>query len=305
MSWSNIPFFSFQLLFCCSWSLLAAAAATAAVAAMDVLTTDVGRSRSARPPIHEAHQEVTTYYQGHAWPSWFSPTGMTLCSSSLKMAITILMSMTQRTRNHGMEFILFVMATAGLRGVTRKVTLLYHHCLPLQGGLGVHGHTLLTKQTHLPSNSPAAGLAKDSFCEHWATDQSRERVSCHMARQHLLSSQVVNPEGWCWGPEKPSDIAGRSTCLVHLGWGPNLLSLKPSAIDTFSWDDCWKQQIMDLLIYIYHLRLCIRLVTNVPSFISLVLRWCEIAKEKNQIVCNTLCKQKDEGKRERITDVTV
>lgn len=70
---------------------------------------------------------------------------MTLCSSSLKMAITILMSMTQRTRNHSMEFILSVMATAGLRGVTRKVTLLYHHCLPLQGGLGVHGHTLLTK----------------------------------------------------------------------------------------------------------------------------------------------------------------
>lgn len=53
--------------------------------------------------------------------------------------------MTQRTRNHSMEFILSVMATAGLRGVTRKVMLLYHHCLPLQGGLGVHGHTLLTK----------------------------------------------------------------------------------------------------------------------------------------------------------------
>lgn len=65
-----------------------------------------------------------------------------------------------------MEFILSVTATAGLRGVTRKVMLLYHRCLPLQGGLGVHGHMLPTKQTHLPNNSPAAGLAKDSFCEH-------------------------------------------------------------------------------------------------------------------------------------------
>lgn len=59
--------------------------------------------------------------------------GVTFYTSSLKMAITILINMTQRTRNHSMEFLLSVTATAGLRGVTRKVMLLYHHCLPLLG----------------------------------------------------------------------------------------------------------------------------------------------------------------------------
>ena len=57
-SWSNILCFSLQLLFCCSWSLPAVAAAIAAVAATDVLTTDVGRSKSAQLPIHEVQQEV-------------------------------------------------------------------------------------------------------------------------------------------------------------------------------------------------------------------------------------------------------
>lgn len=41
--------------------------------------------------------------------------------------------MTQRTRNHSMEFLLSVTATSGLCGVTRTVALLYHHCLPLLG----------------------------------------------------------------------------------------------------------------------------------------------------------------------------
>lgn len=68
--------------------------------------------------------------------------GMTFYTSSLKMAITTLINMTQRTRNHSMEFLLFVTATTGLRGVTRKVMLLYHHRLPPLGwGGGAWTHT--------------------------------------------------------------------------------------------------------------------------------------------------------------------
>lgn len=168
------------------------------------------RKAQIRPTAHpwSASRGDITHHQGHAWTLWFSPMGMTLCTNALEMAITILMIMTQRTRNHSMKYILSVTATAGLHDVSRKVTQLYHNCLHVWGGLGVHRHQLLTKQTHLPNNSPAAGLAKGSICEHQATHQSREYESCHVDREHLLSSQVPNPEGWCWVLAKPLTSLG-------------------------------------------------------------------------------------------------
>lgn len=51
--------------------------------------------------------------------------GRTLCTNALEIAITILMIMTQRNRNHSMKFIIPVTPTAGLHGVSRKVTQLY------------------------------------------------------------------------------------------------------------------------------------------------------------------------------------
>lgn len=133
-----------------------------------------------------------------------------------------------------MEFLLSVTATAGLRGVTRKVTLLYHHCLPLLGwGGGAWTHAA-EKQTCFPSDSPAAGPAKDSLCEHGATDQSREHIHCRMLGSAYSLHKWLNPEGWCWAPAKPTDITGRSTFSAHLGSSPNLLSQEPPATDTFS-----------------------------------------------------------------------
>lgn len=102
--------------------------------------------------------------------------GMTCYTSSLEMAITIIINMTQRTRNHSMEFLLSVTATT----VTRKVMLLYHHCVLLLGWDEGAGHMLLRKQTCFPIDSPATGPAKDSLCEQGATDQSREHGGGHM-----------------------------------------------------------------------------------------------------------------------------
>lgn len=126
------------------------------------------RKIQVRPVAHSwsATRADTTYHQGHTWTLWFSPIRMTFCTSSLKMATTILINMTQRTRNHRMEFLLSATAIAELPGAIREVTLLHHHCLPSSGRwVGMRGHMLLRKQTHFPNGSPAAGPAKDSLCE--------------------------------------------------------------------------------------------------------------------------------------------
>lgn len=60
------------------------------------------------------------------------------------------------------------------------------------------------------------------------------------------------------------------------------IKAKPAAGDTFSWDICWKQQMVDLLIQMCQLRLWVQLVTTVPGVISLEIQWWEIAKEKNR-----------------------
>lgn len=149
-------------------------------------------------------------------------------TSSLGLAITLLISMTQRSRNHSMEPFLSVTATAGLCGVTREVMLLYYHPLPLLGW-GRGAWTPAVEQTDilcLPSDSPATGLAQDSLCEHGATDQGREHAHCQ-----VLSSQVDNPEGWCWVLTKPTNMTERSTWTVHLGLNPHLLFQKPPVMD--------------------------------------------------------------------------
>lgn len=264
------------------------------------------RKIQVRPIAHSwcATRGDTTYYRGHAWTSWFSPMGVTVYTSSLKMAITILINMTQRTRNHSTEFLLPVTTTTGLCGGTRKVKLLYHHCLPLLGCVcGWCAWTHAAEKTDTLSQWQPCSWASQGFpLWAWSHRPKQRTHTLPHARQCLLSSQVANPQGWCWALAKPTDITGRSICSVDLGSSPNLLSLKPPATDTFSWDVCWKQQIVDLQIQMCRLRLWVQLVTNAPCFISLVLQWCEIAKEKNQITCNTLCKQKDESKREKLTN---
>lgn len=140
---------------------------------------------------------------------------MTFHASPLKMAITVLINMTQRTRNHSVEFLLSVTATT----VTRKVKLLCHHCFPLLGrcGVGGHGHRLLRKETAFPQT------AEDLL---WDTEPWSKAEDTHTqphTRHCLLSSPVANPEGWCWALAKPTDITGTSNCSGHRGSRPNLL----------------------------------------------------------------------------------
>lgn len=106
------------------------------------------RKIQVRPAAHSwsATSGYTIYYQGHARTSWFSPMGMTFYTRPLEMAITVTINMTQRTRNHSMEFLLSVTATT----VTRKVMLLYHHCLLLLGWGESAGHMLLRNKHAFP-----------------------------------------------------------------------------------------------------------------------------------------------------------
>lgn len=130
------------------------------------------------------------------------------------MAITISINMTQRTRNHSVEFLLSVTATA----VTRKVKLLYHHCLPLLGrdGVGGHGHRLLRKETAFPKTALQLGQLRipSGTWRHGA--EQRPHTQPHM-RHCLLSS----PEGWYWA--KPTETTGRYNCSGDRGSRPNLL----------------------------------------------------------------------------------
>lgn len=117
---------------------------------------------------------------------------MTFYTRSLEMAITITITMTQRTRNHSMEFLLSVTATT----VTRKVMLLYHHCLLLLGWGEGAGHMLLRKQTCFPIDSLATGPANNSLCEHGATDQSREHRGCYMlGSAYSLYRRLIQKDG--------------------------------------------------------------------------------------------------------------
>lgn len=147
--------------------------------------------------------------------------------------------MTQSTRNHSMEFLLSVAATT----VTRKVLLLYHHSVLLGWGEGA-GHMLLKNKHAFTLTVLQLGQPRIPSVSMEPQTKARTRRLPH-ARQSLLSSQVANPEGWCWALAESPDITGRSTCLdlpVPLGSIPNLLSQKLPATDTFSSDICWKQQ---------------------------------------------------------------
>lgn len=141
--------------------------------------------------------------------------GMTFHTSPLKMAIRILINMTQRTRNHSVEFLL---------SVTRKVKLLYHPCLPLLGrcGVGGHGHRLLKKETVFPKTALQLGQLRIPSETRSHRAKQRTHTEPH-TRQCLLSSAVANPEGWCWALAKPTDTTGRSNCSGHRGSRPYLL----------------------------------------------------------------------------------
>lgn len=143
---------------------------------------------------------------------------MTFHTSPLKMAITIFINMTQRTRNHSVEFLLSVTATT----VTRKVKLLHHHCLPLLGrcGVGGHGYRLLRKETAFPKTALQLGQLR--IPSGIVMEQSRGHTQSH-TRHCLLSSPVANPEECCWALAKPTGTTGTSDCSGHCGSMPNLL----------------------------------------------------------------------------------
>lgn len=142
--------------------------------------------------------------------------GMTFHTSPLKMAITILMNMTQRTRNHSMEFLLSVTAITA----TRKVKLLYHHCGPLLGwdGVGGHGHRLLRKERAFPKTALQLGQLRIPP-RTWSYG-AKQRPHTQPNKRHCLLS---SPEGWYWALAKPTDTTGRSNCSGHHGSRPNLL----------------------------------------------------------------------------------
>lgn len=161
-----------------------------------------------------------TCCRGHARTPGFSAMGMTFHTSPLKMAIAILMNMTQRTRNHSVEFLLSVTATT----VTRKVKLLCHHCLPLLGqdGVGGHGHRLLRKETAFPKTCLQLGQLRIPSGTRSHGAKQRPHTALH-TRHCLLSSPLADPEGLYWVLAKPTDTTGRSSCSGHRGSRPNLL----------------------------------------------------------------------------------
>lgn len=137
--------------------------------------------------------------------------GMTFHTSPLKMAITIFINMTQRTRNHCVEFLL---------SVSRKVKLLYHHCLPLLGWdeVGGHGHRLLRKETAFPNSALQLGQLRipSGTQSHGAKQRSH-------TQPHTMHCLLSSPEQWYWALATPTDTTGRSKCSGHRGSRPNLL----------------------------------------------------------------------------------
>lgn len=111
---------------------------------------------------------------------------MTFHTSPLKMAITIFINMTQRTRNHSVEFLLSVTATT----VTRKVKLLHHHCLPLLGrcGVGGHGYRLLRKETAFPKTALQLGQLRIPSGTQSHRAKQRTHTEPHEALPALLTS---------------------------------------------------------------------------------------------------------------------
>lgn len=141
---------------------------------------------------------------------------MTFHTSPLEMAITILINMTQRTRNHSVEFLLSVTATA----VTRKVKLFYHHCVLLLGwdGVGGHGHRLLRKERAFPKTALQLGQLR--IPSGTQSHGAKQRPCTQPPTRHCLLS---SPEGRYWALAKATDSTGRSNCSGHCGSRPNLL----------------------------------------------------------------------------------
>lgn len=149
------------------------------------------RKIQVRPAAHSwsATRADTTYHQGHTWTLWFSPMRMTFCTSSLKMATTILINMTQRTRNPRMEFLLSATASAELHGAIRKVMLLHHHCLPSSGRwVGMHGHTLLKNRHTFPMAALQLGQPRIPFVS---------RKTCSL-RSHLQGTHSSAEDNKSW-----------------------------------------------------------------------------------------------------------
>lgn len=174
---------------------------------------------------------------GHAWTSWFSAVGMTFHTSPLKMAITIFINMTQRTRNHSVEFLLSVTATT----VTRKVKLLYHRCLPPVGWneVGGHGHRLLSKETAFPNSALQLGQLRIP------SGTRRHRAKQRLCTQpHTRHCRLSSPEEWYWALAKPTDTTGRSNCSGYRGSRPNLLQetcLAEVSAENSKWWTFWSR----------------------------------------------------------------
>lgn len=246
------------------------------------------RKSQVRPATHSWSD--TTCYRGHAWTSWFSAMGMTFHSSPLKMAITVLMSMAKRTRNHSVEFLLSVSATT----VTRKVKLLYHHCLPPLGqdGVGGHGHRLLRKETVFPKT--ALQLAQLRIPSGTRSHRAKQRplTQPHEALAVLLTRRMVlgiSKTHWHhWEVQ-----------LLRSSW----IKVRPTAGDMFSWDTCWKQQMVDLSDPDVPAEALGTAGNNCPQCHFIDDTMMGNCQRTNQIMWKqNLCKQKDEGKRENLTN---
>lgn len=176
--------------------------------------------------------------------------------------------MTQRTRNHSVEFLLSVTATT----VTRKVKLLYHHCLPLLGQeeVGRAWTQIAEKRDSFPKDSPAAGPAEDPLwdMEPWSKAEAmhtatHEELPAPLTRRMVLGISKTHWHQW-------------EVQLLRSLW----IKAKPAAGDMFSWDICWKQQMVDFLIQMCQLRLWVQLVTTASSVILLVIQWWKLPKKK-------------------------
>lgn len=118
--------------------------------------------------------------------------GMTFHTSPLKMAITILINMTQRTRNHSRKFILSVTATTVTKGKAPLPSL-----SPSSGlGWGRRAWTQSSeKRNSFPKDSPAAGPAEDPLWDMEPRSKAEDTHTQPHTRHCLLPSPVAKPEG--------------------------------------------------------------------------------------------------------------
>lgn len=195
--------------------------------------------------------------------------------------------MTQRTRNHSAEFLLTVTAIT----VTRKVKLLYHHCLPLLGrdGVGGHGHRLLRKETAFPKTALQLGQLRIPSGT-WSHRAEQRPCTQPHTRHCLLSS----PEGWYWALAKPTETIGRYSCSGDRGSRPSLL--QETCSTEISAENNGGPSDPDV-------------PAEAPGTAGNNYAWCHFTgdtmgncQRKKQIMWKqNLCKQKDEGKRENLT----